>query len=98
MSYIPQPKPSLVREPPVPKEVLYGSYSYFPKNYQAGSGFGLTINTASCNRQTWEAPPKQARAVWIRVADEVTLDSLPESHLAAAAGAPETSNLSARAV
>lgn len=42
-------------------------------------------------------PPKQARAFWIRAADEVTLDSLPESHLAAAAGTPETPNLSARA-
>lgn len=56
------PGPSLAREPSVLREAA-GSRSYFPKSHQAGSGFGLTINTASCNEQTWEVPPETGQSL-----------------------------------
>lgn len=46
------------------------------------------------SRQTWEAPLKRP-VLSEQSSNEVTLDSLPGSHLAAAAGAPKTPYLSA---
>jgi hypothetical protein len=57
----------------------------------------LTLNTVACSRRMWEAPLRTGQCCLEYSSDEVTPDSLPESHLAAAAGAPETPNLSARA-